>query len=290
MKYAARIIAMGIACAFYLGLLLSQSAVAAVSQDFESIFTTTQSDQTDGGWHISQGLRSSANPHTGTYSAEIRNNPNDYLDYVGDGNGKDGGGGVLTFWYCAAAANANFSVQYSVNGGAFTEIAAFDDPPQIYTLFSNNVNNASDNIIVRIITSQPRTLYVDDFYIGDYPATGMAVLGTNMVAITSGEAASTAKGTDFGSISLGATLTNTLSITNNGNLVLNIAGVTTNGTGASSFRISDIPSSVSVGAVSNMTIICAPAAGGAITAAVNIAHDGSNTPSPYVLYVKAVCG
>jgi len=113
-----------------------------------------------------------------------------------------------------------------------------------------------------------------------------SVLGTNGAAIASGEAASAAKGTDFGSLSWGSGRTNTLSITNSGSTTLSISGVTTNGANAAYFRIAGMPSAVAVGTKSNFNVIYAPGAAGTHTAAVSIANDSVTTP--YVINLAGV--
>ena len=114
----------------------------------------------------------------------------------------------------------------------------------------------------------------------------MAVLGTNGTVIASGEAASLGKGTDFGEAALGDVLTNTFSITNSGTATLTISSVTTNGTGASSFSISDLQFSIEAGSASNITIRFAPESAGAFTAAVSIANNSPTTP--YVICLRGV--
>gem|GEM_PF-826068 len=120
-----------------------------------------------------------------------------------------------------------------------------------------------------------------------YVGSSITVLGTNMAVIASGEAASTAKGTDFGRRSWGSVLTNTFSITNNGNTNLTISGVTTNGSGASVFSISDFGFSIEAGTVSNFNIRFAPLAAGTYTTAVEIANNSTTTP--YIVYLAGSC-
>ncbi|MCG2679459.1 MAG: IPT/TIG domain-containing protein [Kiritimatiellae bacterium] len=117
-----------------------------------------------------------------------------------------------------------------------------------------------------------------------YLASIPILLGTNGAAIASGEAASAAKGTDFGSISWGTALTNTFSSTNAGDAAMTISGITTNGVGAEAFSIVGLGYPISVGGVSNFNIIFAPSLGGVNTAAVCIANN-SYTNSTYVLYL-----
>ena len=116
-----------------------------------------------------------------------------------------------------------------------------------------------------------------------YTQASMRILGTNGAAIASGEAASTAKGTDFGHLLAGSVLTNIFSITNSGDETLTITGVTTNGAGANAFSISDLQFSIAAGGVSNFTVRFAPTNVCAYTAAVQIVHNSTSTP--YVVYL-----
>ncbi|MFH0909635.1 MAG: choice-of-anchor D domain-containing protein, partial [bacterium] len=111
----------------------------------------------------------------------------------------------------------------------------------------------------------------------------MLVLGTNGEVVTNGEAASAAKGTDFGSLSPGQAITNTFSITNGG-ATLTISSWTTNGAQSASFSVLNMPSTVS--GVSNFAIVFAPQTEGMCTAAVSIVNTSTNTP--YVLYLKGM--
>jgi len=112
---------------------------------------------------------------------------------------------------------------------------------------------------------------------------GMALLGTNGMAIANGEAASSAKGSDFGGLIVGHAQTNFFSITNNGTAILHISGVTTSGPGAASFRLANIPSTVSVGTAVTFGVVFTPQSGSSLAAALNFANDGLMTP--YVLNV-----
>ena len=116
-----------------------------------------------------------------------------------------------------------------------------------------------------------------------YLGSVMTLLGTNGAAIASGDPASAAKGTDFGSLSWGSALTNTFAITNSGNTNLTISGVTTNGTGASAFSILDFGFSIEAGTASNFNIKFAPPNAGTYTAAVEIANDSTTTS--YIVYL-----
>jgi len=119
------------------------------------------------------------------------------------------------------------------------------------------------------------------------PTPNCSVLGINGAAIASGEAASAAKGTDFGSLSWGSVLTNTLSITNSSSTTLSISGVTTNGSSAAYFRISGMPAAVAGGAKSNFNVIYVPGAVGTHTAAVSVANNSTTTS--YIVYLAGTC-
>jgi hypothetical protein len=114
----------------------------------------------------------------------------------------------------------------------------------------------------------------------------MTVLGTNGLTIANGEAASGAKGTDFGSVSWGGAVTNTFFITNSGNTTLDINNWTTNGAGAAHFRVTGMPAAVAVGGKSNFSVVFAPSAGGTHAAFINIAN--SSTSTPYVVNLLGV--
>ena len=84
-----------------------------------------------------------------------------------------------------------------------------------------------------------------------YTGPVMQVQGTNGAIITSGEAASAAKGTAYAPLTIGAGVTNTFSITNSGNAVLIIDP--TDLSDPTDFSVAGIPATVDVGAISNFT-------------------------------------
>ncbi|MDI9547793.1 MAG: hypothetical protein QM346_09335, partial [Chloroflexota bacterium] len=171
----------------FLAVAIPHVAQAAVSENFDSIFGTSYTDQTASGWRINSGLRS-ATARSGSCARLASTGANNYLQYQGsDGNGKDGGVGNISFWYRAwdQSPQPKFKVQYSVNGGAFTDIGSAISPTTTYTLWSNDLNNASDNIIVRIQQTAGERLLIDDAYIGDYSAPTVTTLPESSVAATS---------------------------------------------------------------------------------------------------------
>ncbi|MCG2658970.1 MAG: choice-of-anchor D domain-containing protein [Kiritimatiellae bacterium] len=117
----------------------------------------------------------------------------------------------------------------------------------------------------------------------------ISVLGTNGVVVTNGEAASAAKGTDFGLQTVsGASLTNTFSITNSGSVALQIMGVTTSGAGAAYFTVTGMPGTVAAGGVSNLAVVFNHSVAGLHTTVVTIANNSTNTP--YLVNFRGTCG
>ena len=119
-----------------------------------------------------------------------------------------------------------------------------------------------------------------------YNGPGIAVLGTNGAQLASGESAGIQKGTDFGSFTIGgAPKTNVFSVTNGGNAVLAVSGVTTNGPGARSFRLQSSLPDIAPGGVASISTVFSPVVAGVQTAALVFANN-SGVPA-YVLNLKA---
>lgn len=166
------------------------AARAAISEGFESIFGTSYGAYTSKGWYISKGLRGTTQ-RSGSYAARFTSVANAYMEYQStDAAGKDGGVGAVTFWYreWATTDASTFSVQYNVNGAGWTTLDTITPTTTTYTLYSNSVNNANDNIIVRIYKTGTGRVLIDDFYIYDYASASaptVTTLGESSVAATS---------------------------------------------------------------------------------------------------------
>ncbi len=172
----------------FLAVAIPHVAQAAVSENFDSIFGTSYTDQTASGWRINSGLRS-ATARSGSCARLASTGANNYLQYQGsDGNGKDGGVGNISFWYRAwdQSPQPKFKVQYSVNGGSFSDIGSEISPTVSYAQFSHDLNNASDNIIVRIQQTAGERILIDDASIADYAATPAIALADNGTQIAAG--------------------------------------------------------------------------------------------------------
>ncbi|MCB1071103.1 MAG: choice-of-anchor D domain-containing protein, partial [Kiritimatiellae bacterium] len=111
----------------------------------------------------------------------------------------------------------------------------------------------------------------------------IAVLGTNLALITDGDVTpDLVDGTDFGDVNAGSgSLSHTFTITNAGNSVLTLSGVTTSSTmgAAADFTVVSWPGTVSAGAASNLVIAFDPSALGLRTAVVAIASDDADEAS-----------
>ena len=101
----------------------------------------------------------------------------------------------------------------------------------------------------------------------------LTVLGTNGMAITNGEPASLAKGTDFGRNAIGIPRTNVFAIRNNGSAPLAITNWATNGAGSNAFILSGIPASVDAGGISNFVVVFMPDALGLREASLSFESD-----------------
>jgi hypothetical protein len=167
MKTTNQILGAAMALLFGFGVLATE---AAVNENFDTIFSTSYANQTGNGWRINSGLRSSSS-RSGSCARLASAGSANYLQYEGaDGNGKDGGVGTISFWYRGWDNNPQekFKVQVDINGAGFTDISSEISPTLTYTEFTYDLNNASDNIIVRIQQTAGERILIDDASIGDY--------------------------------------------------------------------------------------------------------------------------
>jgi len=169
MKTTNQILGAAMALLFGFGVLATE---AAVNENFDTIFSTSYANQTGNGWRINSGLRSSSS-RSGSCARLASAGSANYLQYEGaDGNGKDGGVGTISFWYRGWDNNPQekFKVQVDINGAGFTDISSEISPTLTYTEFTYDLNNASDNIIVRIQQTAGERILIDDASIGIIPA------------------------------------------------------------------------------------------------------------------------
>jgi len=71
----------------------------------------------------------------------------------------------------------------------------------------------------------------------------------------------------------------TLTLSNTGTAALALSGATLSGTNAADFSLGALPATIAAGASATLTVHCTPAATGARSATLSIAHNGDNTPT-----------
>ncbi len=110
------------------------------------------------------------------------------------------------------------------------------------------------------------------------PVPEIAVLGTNLVTISSGDTSPAASdGTDFGSIAVTATKDHVFTITNSGTASLTVSGVTISGAHAGDFSVQSGPAaSVNAGDSTTFTVRFDPVTSGIRTALVEVANSDSD--------------
>ncbi len=120
----------------------------------------------------------------------------------------------------------------------------------------------------------------------DQPQAG--VIGTNGLLLASGIPASAAAGTHFGTVPLGAWVTNRLALTNSGTAVLLVHGCATTGVATAQFRVAGMPPAVAPHAVGVFTVAFHAAAPGDAQAALQIANNTVGGLSNYVVNLRGV--
>ena len=109
----------------------------------------------------------------------LRNATNSYLQYVGtDGSGKDGGVGVISFWYRSwnTSPTAVYDVQVSINGAAYTNVGnQISTTSTSYAQWSHTLNSSENDIKIKIINVSGERLKVDDFEITDFASSDPSV-------------------------------------------------------------------------------------------------------------------
>ena len=112
---------------------------------------------------------------------------------------------------------------------------------------------------------------------------GLALVGTNGLAILDSEPPNREKGSDFGPVLWGTAATNVFILRNLGVTNATISGWTTNGPAAAHFRFFGIPSTLDVGEATNVTVVFSPPTSGVYRAVLSIASD-SAAPLTNVLF------
>ena len=130
-------------------------------------------------WETNNALVGTTNPRSGSNCIRFQDDqtpPDEYLEFKGlDENGKDGGVGTITFWHRTWDGDGSaieFKIQKNVNGAGWVDVGSsvvVDPNNTTYVEFTRDINDASDNIRIRVTAVQDlERLLIDDFTITDY--------------------------------------------------------------------------------------------------------------------------
>lgn len=117
------------------------------------------------------------------------------------------------------------------------------------------------------------------------PDPQLILLGIQGSPIDNGTPPDVEAGTD-GVARTGHAAARTFALTNAGNAAVLLSGASFSGTGAEAFSIQAFPSAVEAGELQQFQIVFQPDQAIAYEATLHILHSASNTPSPFVLYVR----
>ena len=117
----------------------------------------------------------------------------------------------------------------------------------------------------------------------------ITVLGTNGVEVTNGEAASRAKGTDFGTVQVSVPVSRTFVITNAGNEAMSISGIGSGGTVATQVvtDAESFPITLSGSSSTNLTVTWTADGTGVLDAFLVITNDTLGSQSNYIVNLSA---
>jgi len=161
--------------AFFVLLILFTVSLAwgDVTETFDGLTEGSYGNYSYSGFDIVNGLCSSTNARTGN-AVRLRNAATS-LTYSGlDGNGKDGGVGTISFWYRSwdSSPAAEYFVEVNVNSGGWSTVgSAINTTSTTYAQWSHSLDNANDNILIRVSRTNGERLHVDDFSITDFGGT-----------------------------------------------------------------------------------------------------------------------
>ncbi|MFZ5432151.1 MAG: T9SS type A sorting domain-containing protein [Calditrichota bacterium] len=192
MKRFAKVVLMMAAVA-----ILGLPAFGAVSETFDGFTNGSYGNYDINGFHTNNCIVDAVGATTGCVNplpsncVRIRNAAGAYLEYIGlDGNGKDGGVGVIEFDYKAwdPSPTAICDVTVSVDGGAYFAIDPLNNNVcTAYAHYSYTLNNSSNNIKIKIAWVSGERMHIDNFSITDY---GSAVTENDAHVIVGGPGAS----------------------------------------------------------------------------------------------------
>ncbi|MFZ5433901.1 MAG: lamin tail domain-containing protein [Calditrichota bacterium] len=186
----------GVVCTFVALLVLPGMARADVTESFDGLSQSSYGSYDYNGFHLENALCDAIGATTGcvnplpSRAVRIRNAAS-YLEYVGlDGFGKDGGVGVISFDYKAwdPSPTAICDVTVSIDGGAYTAIDGLtNNVCTEYAQYSYALNNASNNIKIKIAWNSGERMHIDNFSITDYGADVIPPVISSLTVISTTE-------------------------------------------------------------------------------------------------------
>jgi 5-methylthioadenosine/S-adenosylhomocysteine deaminase len=238
-------------------ILLPACGWAAVTENFDALSDSAYGDVEDmGDWVSNNSLISTDATRARGGSGRLLVMDDDtggYLLYEGsDGNGKDGGLGIVSVWYRhwdADGKSVAFEVETSQNGGPWTALGSeVTVSSTTYAEFSEDANLAGDNIQVRFSsTAASERLCMDDVTLNDM--SGPAE-DPNLVSASS---------LSFGPLVPGTSETQTLSIANSGaSNTLNLSSFSATSGDTGYFSVGAIPATLAPGANTTVPIVYTP--------------------------------
>ena len=272
-----------------LAVFLPVIASAAVTETFDAIVDGSYGAPDDyGAWVATNSMTATNNARGGSGKCLVfDDDAGAYLLYEGaDGNGKDGGLGTVSLWYChwnGDGSSVKFQVEYRQGAGAWIALG-----PEItassttHAQFTADANVAGDDIQVRVrSTAYAERLCLDDVSLGDMsgPAEDPNLNAPSSLA--------------FGAIAPGARATQTLAIANSGaTLALHLTSLSPASGDTAKFSASPIPASLAPGSSTNISVVYNPGAvtGVSHSATFNLITDDPTTPTNPIVFSGSTVG
>ncbi|MDD2237767.1 MAG: choice-of-anchor D domain-containing protein, partial [Kiritimatiellae bacterium] len=154
---------------------------------------------------------------------------------------------------------------------------------RVWVTVAQSPSVGTGNVVV-VSTSYGTTTGTNSFI---YQNPVVSMLGTNGAAIANGDFPTLENGSKFAPVVFGSARTNTFAITNSGDYVLTITGVSTSGLGSAMFDLSGVPATVAVGGVSNFMVTYEPSAIG--SHAASLVFESDDIHSPFIFNVAGSC-
>lgn len=184
----------------------------------------------------------------------------------------------------------NRQVELFINGVSKGKSTPFDDNSEhIFNVDNINING---NITIEIRNNTGKQIIVDDISWTCYtPVPEIEIQGNNTNIANNNTTPNTTNHTDFGSTTIGNTITRTFTIKNIGDADLTLSNPTISGSNASDFVITTNPNStVTANGSTTFQVTFTPSVNGDRTATININNnDSSKNPFTFAIKGNGLC-